>query len=142
MKKKQNAFKIEPLIEEIWCDVINGLSKIQIYRKLCEDQYKSMKTSVKSNSLKYRYIGQAFALCEVEDKDNREMMRNVLFQRLLGVYNDSFMNGDRRTALETLKYIGKCFGIEDPDKFEVNGILSDTIQVSFNFSNTEVNDKE
>lgn len=138
-QEKQNRlpYKKEELLELIWCDIMNGVSRYQIKLKLERDAYEGYPTSTYSRSGQYKLIKDAYDKCEIELQGKRDELRKVFYDRFLSLYNDCIENGDRRTALETLKYITKLSGLEEPEKIELSGTLNENINITFGFNKDE-----
>lgn len=126
----------EELVELVWCDLVNGLSKYQVITKLENDGY-GLNTSQYSRSRHYKVITDAYNRCETELKDKREKLRDILYERTLAVYNDAFENKDRATALNALKYLGKISGAEEPEKIDINANINGEVSISFAFDKIE-----
>lgn len=65
-----------------------------------------------------------------EWKEHSAQLREDLVARLMDVYRDSRANGDRATALNTLKYLGKISGQEEPTRLDVN--INGAVEIDFN----------
>lgn len=130
-EKKTIPKKKEELLELIWIDLINGLSRYQIGLKLDRDAYEGHKTSTLSNSCKNNYIQEAYLNCEYELKENKDRQRDLFYERILSVYNDSVDQRDRQNALKALDMIGKLGGLYAREEKDVN--LSGTINANISF---------
>lgn len=133
-KLNRTPYNVEELNELIWCDIMNGLSRYQIKLKLERDAYEGFETSKLSRTAQYNHIKNAYDKCEIELQGHRDELRKVFYDRFLSLYNDCIENRDRRTALETLKYITKLSGLEEPEKIELSGTLDNNINITFGFN--------
>lgn len=135
-------WKREDLLEMVWCDLINGLSRYQILQKMKKDAYEGFTTSEVSDVTKYKLIRDAYKLCHTEITEKKERLRDVLYERVLAVYNDSFTNRERKTALEALKYLGKLTGVEEPEKVDVNANVNSEVTITFGFEKLDDEEEE
>lgn len=133
-KTDRTTFNKDELMELIWCDILNGVSRYQILLKLERDAYPGFITSAYKRSSKYKIVKDAYDHCKIELDGNKDKLRQLFYDRLLGLYNDCIENRDRRTALETLKYISKLSGIEEPEKIELSGTLDNNVNITFGFN--------
>lgn len=118
--KKTIPIEKEELLELIWIDIVNGLSRYQISLKLDRDAYPNHHTSKLSRSCKYNYIQEAYLNCEYELKENKDKQRDLFYERVLSVYNDSVDQRDRKNALKALDMIGKLGGLYAKEEKDVN----------------------
>lgn len=135
LKKTRPKFEKDGLLDVLWAEIINGVSRYEIHRKLETDGYKDdygFETSGLSRSSRYNYVQEAYDRCEVELKENRDKMRDVLWQRILSVYEDAMKVHDRQSALRALDMIGKYGGLQDDtlNKIEIDR-KNEKIEISF-----------
>ena len=117
--KKTIPLEKEELLELIWIDIVNGLSRYQISLKLDRDAYPNHHTSNLSKS------------CEYELKENKDKQRDLFYERVLSVYNDSVDQRDRQSALKALDMIGKLGGLYAKEEKDVN--ITGTIKANISF---------
>lgn len=127
--------KKEALIELIWCDIVNGVSRYQIKKKLERDAYDGFPTSELSRSCHFNYIKEAYNNCKVEMEDEKERQRDLFYERILSIYQDAVDARDRSNALKALEMAAKLSGIYN-DKQEVK-VSSDGITINFAFAHKE-----
>lgn len=122
----------EALLDEIMCDLINGMSRFQIKRKLDEDQYETRKTSDMNYNSKLELIAECFKRFALETKDERDKARDLMYARVLSVYEDAITVHDRKSALQALKQLTDLQGLLIPE-ISRDDILQTipTIQISF-----------
>ena len=135
----------EALLDEIMCDLINGVSRFQIRRKLEEDQYETRKTSDMTYNTKMDLIAECFKRFALETKDERDKARDIMYARVLSVYEDAITVHDRKSALQALKQLTDLQGLLIPEVSR-DDILQTipTIQISFGCpkKTTEEEDEE
>lgn len=139
-KKGRIPYEREVLLEEIYCDIINGLPRLQVKRKLDEDAY-SIQTSQYCRSNKYKIIDDAYKLCEIEIKENKDRLRKLFYERTLSLYADCVDQNDRRTALDAIKYLSKLSGVESSDN-NININSDGNVTISFGFENKNEDNQE
>ena len=135
MKKTKNkkyiSLKKEELIELIFLDLINGESRYRIMLKLNRDAYPGHNTSKLSRTSKYNYIQEAMLNCEPESKETRDNQRKLLYQQILGVFNDAQMANDRQSALKALDMLSKVAGLYAKEEKDIN--LNGNINANISF---------
>ena len=127
--KTRPKFDREELVQLIYTDIINGVSRYQILLKLKRDQYEDFESSKFSRSKQYDLIQEAFENCKIELKEQREQQKELMYQRLLDVYQESRDARDRQNAISALKELKKLMGLDDPDKVDVNANVN--VDISF-----------
>lgn len=127
--KTRPKFDREELVQLIYTDIINGVSRYQILLKLKRDQYEGFESSKFSRSKQYDLIQEAFENCKIELKEQREQQKELMYQRLLDVYQESRDARDRQNAISALKELKKLMGLDDPDKVDVNANVN--VDISF-----------
>lgn len=122
----------EALVDEIMCDLLNGMSRFQVKRKLDEDQYETRKTSEMNNSSKNDLIAECFKRFALETKDERDKARDIMYARILSVYEDAITVHDRKSALQALKQLTDLQGLLMPEISRDDLMKTiPTIQISF-----------
>ena len=127
--KERPKFDREELVQLIYIDIINGVSRYQIMLKLKRDQYEGFESSKFSRSKQYDLIQEAFENCKIELKEQKEQQKELMYQRLLDVYQECRDARDRQNAISALKELKKLMGLDDPDKVDVTGDLK--VNISF-----------
>lgn len=140
---KKVSYQREALIDEIMCDLLNGMSRFQIKRKLEEQQYENQEKTF-SHNVVYKFINEALERCKLELKENRDEQRTLMYSRILSIYEDAVSAGDRSNALKALDQMTKLIGLNDPDKVEVNAnVRVKKVRVKFGVSvDDDVDDAE
>ena len=136
-EKKYISLKKEELIELIFLDLINGESRYRIMLKLNRDAYPGHKTSKLSRTSKYNYIQEAMLNCEPELKETRDNQRKLLYQQILGVFNDAQMANDRQSALKALDMLSKVAGLYAKEEKDINLNGSINANISFGLDKEE-----
>lgn len=142
-KNKQcPKFEREELVELIWLKLIEGESRYRILLMLERDAFvdqdgNTIETSKMSRTSKYDFIKEAYTRCETELKENRDKQREILWERIMSVYQDAMTQPvhDRGAALKALDMIGKLAGLYDAEKHEINATVDSKVTISFGFDN-------
>lgn len=124
--------RMRDLTYQIYCDITNGLNRQDILTKLREDKYDGFKTSETKDRQHRKYIEEAYKLAKEFFEDEREHAREMAYNRLLSVYNDSVTANDRQNALRAIEIFNKLSGLyESQNKVEISG---DNVVVKFGFN--------
>lgn len=134
--KKRPKWDKEDIIERIYLKLLEGESRYRILLMLERDNFTDedgnvIKTSNLGRASRYNYIKEAYTRCETELKENRDEQRNIMWERLLSVYNDAMTAKDRGNALKALDMIAKLSGIYAPEQSEVKAEIDGNIEISF-----------
>lgn len=128
------SYQREALLDEITCDLLNGMSRFQVQRKLQEKQYESqVKDKEPSPKSISALIKESYDRCKLELKEERDEQRAMMYSRVLAVYEDAIANGDRSNALKALSQLTDLMGLDEPDKVEVKGEITNNLRVKVNF---------
>lgn len=136
-KKKKPLDKVM-LVELVWKDLVKGLSRYEILRKLENDGYKGFKTSEVSRSSRYNYLQEAYENAKGELREEKEKQRDMFYERVLSVYKDAMEHSDRQNALKALDMGIKLSGLYAEEKKDIT--LRGDIKATINFGIGE--DKE
>ena len=138
------SYQREALLDEITCDLLNGMSRFQVQRKLQEKQYESqVKEKEPSPKSISALIKESYDRCKLELKEERDEQRALMYSRVLAVYEDAIANGDRSNSLKALSQLTDLMGLNEPDKVEVKGEITNNLRVKVNFgiSSDDENDE-
>ena len=125
----------EKVVIAVWIDLCNGVSRHDIMQKLDNDMMvEGVETSRLTKSMKYKVISDAYAMAKEELEEQRDKQRELFYQRLLTVFNESMEANDRQSALKSLDMFARFGGLYDKEKVEISGNLTETVNISFGFS--------
>lgn len=125
----------EKVVIAVWIDLCNGVSRHDIMQKLDNDlMVEGVETSRLTKSMRYKIISDAYAMAKEELDEQRDKQRELFYQRLLTVFNESMVANDRQSALKALDLFAKFGGLYDKEKVEISGNLTETVNISFGFS--------
>lgn len=131
----------EVIINELWVDVVNGLTRYELMQKLDADKY-SLPTSLLTKACKYNYINAAYDKCKIEMQGEAIGMRATILNRYLSVYNDAVMNSDRQSAIRALDSVTKLLGLNEADKLDITSNNKLEVNINFGTNNSKNNEDE
>ena len=132
--KSKVPLKYEELVQLCLVDLLNGYSRNDIMQKLNNDLYEGHKSSEFCRSTKYYILQECYERCKMELAENMDKMRELFYNRLLAVYNESLLANDRQNALKSLDMVARFAGLYDKEKVELSGNLTENVNISFGFS--------
>lgn len=128
-----SKFLKEKVVIAVWIDLCNGVSRHDIMQKLENDlMVEGVETSRLTKSMKYKVISDAYAMAKEELEEQRDKQRELFYQRLLTVFNESMEANDRQSALKALDMFAR-FGdlYNNTQKVELSGNLTQDITINF-----------
>lgn len=134
--------KADKIVDEVYVDMVNGLTKSDIVQKLDEGLYKMQN----GKGIKYRtaveYINAAQQRLAYDFEKDAEKLRADLYTKMMAVYADCMKANDRYNALNALDKLMKLTGIAN-DKpstaIQINSDKENGITVNFGFSDNKEN---
>lgn len=105
--------RIEDLLEEVVCDVINGKSKSDILLKAQNGLYENQKKGV-TYQRATEYYNAALSRLEVDEPDKNNA-RQILYGMYLNIYREQMEEGNLVGAKQTLDSLTKLMGLDKPD---------------------------
>ena len=130
-----SKFLKEKVVIAVWIDLCNGVSRHDIMQKLDNDMMvEGVETSKLTKSMRYKIISDAYAMAKEELEEQRDKQRELFYQRLLTVFNESMEANDRQNALKALDMFARFGGLYDKEKVELSGNLTQDVNISFGFS--------
>ena len=128
----------EKVVIAVWIDLCNGVSRHDIMQKLDNDMMvEGVETSKLTKSMRYKVISDAYAMAKAELDEQRDKQRELFYQRLLTVFNESMEANDRQNALKALDMFAKFDGLYDKEKVELSGTIDHNVVVDFGFDNDD-----
>lgn len=114
-------------IKNVYNDMQNAAPYSVLAEKLQKDCYGVGKCY--SDTESYAIIAQARKLLQSDFKDYTKDAREQIWCGVMDLATESKEMGDRATALKCFQYIGKLFGVEEPQKLDINA--NQTINIEF-----------
>lgn len=132
---KKEFDRVENLLDEISCDVVNGKGKSEIMMKCRQGMYEHMSKGVSYNTASeyYNAVMSRLQLDEV-DKDNA---KSVFYSMYLNMYEEAMSIGNHMVAKGILDSMVKLMGLDKPNSQTNIQVNSDNVKLSFGFNNSE-----
>ena len=115
------------LIEHIVCDILNGVSRYRILKKLEKDAYEGFETSDICRSNRYKIIKAAYDECKVPLAKDKQKMRELQLARLDDILEECRDQNDRNNAINAIKETNKLLGLYEAEKVELTGKMEITV---------------
>lgn len=134
--KKQRWMIADHIVDQVYCDKLNGLSTSEIIVKFANCQYDGQKKPIKDRTA-CDYIAAAKDRLMYDYEADMKELRADIYGKILAVYNDAIEEGDRTNALAALEKIMKLGGINDKPQaaIQINSDKENGIVVNFGFNN-------
>lgn len=129
--KKYN--EIEDLINQIACDIVNGVQRSDILIKLQKALYEGQtkKYTEKTSETIYQF---AMRRLKADRENDMANLKDKLYSQYYQLYQEAMELGNTIAAKSVLDSIAKVF-IGENKNVNLNGNLNENIDVSFNFNN-------
>lgn len=135
---RQRWLKVDHVIDQIYCDLCNGLTKSDILMKLIAGTYEDQAQPLKERTA-YEYIAAAQDRMTYNFEAKAEEMRVDLYNKLMTIYADAIKANDRFNAVVALDKIMKLTGVamdKPQNNIQVNA-NKEGITINFGFSQKE-----
>lgn len=110
---KKNFERVEEILECVYVDVINGVSKSDIYFKLKNAEYPNMKKGLGDSSC-YDYYQAVMQRLAFDADENESEMKNKLYSQYYQLYNEAIQSGNNMQAKQILDSIMKMGQFDKP----------------------------
>lgn len=131
--------KADKIIDEIYVDLCNGLTKSDVVQKMAEGLYENQNGKGIGERTALDYLKAALQRMAYNFESQAEEMRADLYNKLISVYADAVQKGDRYNAVQAIQTIMKLTGVA-MDKPQTNIQLnanSDGVTINFGFNKEE-----
>lgn len=136
---KKNFDRVEEVLDEVVCDIINGKSKSDIYFKLKNGEYPNMKKGLADPTIK-EYYDAAMSRLRYDREEKEEALKDKLYAMYQNLYNEAMLGGENMQAKAILDSIVKMAGLDKP-KQQIN-IQTETGDLKINFGFDNKDDEE
>lgn len=130
VKRERDAVRKQLLTGEIVADIVNGLSKYDVFEKLRLGLYEYQDHEYKETSC-YLWWNKAVERLKFANELEMSEKRAILWNRYEQIYKDSVDSGNIINAKSVLDSMAKVFGLQDAEKKEVT-ITDFKIEFGFN----------
>lgn len=128
--------RVERLINEVQCDLVNGVLRSDIFRKFNEGLYENLGEKKIGERQIQNYINAAWEKMKEDRVEKVNELRDMLFSQYMALYNDAVMDGNTITAKSCLDSIAKIF-LPDEKNLNLNAKVDGEIIIDFGFISDE-----
>ena len=125
--------EVEDILNQIACDVVNGIQRSDILQKLQKGLYEGQTKKYTEKSSVNIYSIALQRLKQDREKD-MDILRDKLYSQYYQLYQEALECGNTIGARSVLDSIAKVF-LGENKNVNLNGNLNENIDVSFNFNN-------
>lgn len=138
-RKEKEFERVEGIINQIYVDICNGVSKTDIYDKVMTGKYEGLKNpNGMSRETAYKYYVFAMERVGVDREKDEGMLRDMLYSRYETLLKDAIEKGDVFNARGVLDSMAKIFLPKQPDTaIQINSGKDGNVTVNFGFGNEE-----
>lgn len=128
--------RVQRLIEEIQCDLVNGVLRSEIFNKFRDRQYENLgKKDIGERQIQ-NYIKAAWTLLKEDRVEKVQELRDLLFSQYMAQYNEATQMGNTLAAKSCLDSIAKIF-LPDEKTLNLNAKVEGDITIDFNLIEDE-----
>lgn len=128
--------RVQRLIEEIQCDLVNGVLRSEIFNKFRDRQYENLgKKDIGERQIQ-NYIKAAWTLLKEDRVEKVQELRDLLFSQYMAQYNEATQMGNTLAAKSCLDSIAKIF-LPDEKTVNLNAKVEGDITIDFNLIEDE-----
>lgn len=128
--------RVERLINEVQCDLVNGVMRSDIFRKFNEGLYENLGEKKIGERQIQNYIKAAWEKMKEDRVDKVNELRDMLFSQYMALYNDAVEVGNTITAKSCLDSIAKIF-LPDEKNVNLNAKVEGDVTIDFNLIEDE-----
>lgn len=122
---------VEDMLALIICDIINGVSKSDIFRKLEQQLYEGQRQPYKFKTAEMYYYTAIQRIREDREQEVEEL-RDKLYSQYYSLYADAVKNGNTIGAKMILDSIAKVFAVTPDKKVDIQ-VADNKVNISFGF---------
>lgn len=139
--KKNRWLTADHIVDQVYCDKLNGLSTSEIVVKFANCQYDGQKKAIGERTA-MDYVSAARDRLQYDYESDMKELRADIYGKILAIYNDAVEEGDRIAALNAIDKIMKLGGMDKPQTaIQINGSDDGKVVVNFGFGNDEKDDE-
>lgn len=136
--------KADKIVDEIYVDLCNGLTKSDVIQKMAEGLYENQNGKGIKERTALDYLSAALQRMHYDFEAQAEEMRADLYTKLISVYADAVQKNDRYNAVQAIQTIMKLTGValdKPQNNIQVNA-NKEGISINFGFKKDEENVEE
>ena len=124
--------RVQRLIEEVQCDLVNGVLRSEIFNKFRDRQYENLnpKKDIGERQIQ-NYIRAAWELMREDRIEKQNELRDMLFSQYMSQYAEATQMGNVIAAKSCLDSIAKIF-LPDEKTLNLNANVNGDITIDFN----------
>lgn len=123
--------RCQRLIEEVQCDLVNGVLRSEIFNKFRDRQYENLGEKNIGERQIQNYIKAAWELMREDRVEKVQELRDLLFSQYMSQYNEATEMGNVIAAKSCLDSIAKIF-LPDEKTVNVNADIKGDLTIDFN----------
>lgn len=129
--------RVQRLIEEVQCDLVNGVLRSEIFNKFRDRQYENLnpKKDIGERQIQ-NYIKAAWELMREDRIEKQNELRDMLFSQYMSQYAEATQMGNVIAAKGVLDSIAKIF-LPDEKTLNLNANVQGDITIDFNLTEDE-----
>lgn len=128
--------RTQRLIEEVQCDLVNGVLRSTIFRKFKEREYENLGEKNIGERQIQNYIKAAWEMMKEDRIEKVQELRDLLFSQYMAQYNEATEMGNVLAAKSCLDSIAKIF-LPDEKTVNLNAKVEGDITIDFNLIEDE-----
>ena len=128
--------RVERLINEVQCDLVNGVLRSDIFRKFNDGLYENLGEKKIGERQIQNYIKAAWEKMKEDRVDKVNELRDMLFSQYMALYNDAVQIGNTLAAKSCLDSIAKIF-LPDEKNVNLNAKVDGELTIDFNLMNED-----
>ena len=129
--------RVDRIIDQIYCDICNGLTRDDILTKVSQCMYEGQKKKPTRQTASDYYSAAINRIRGNMDEIDKNLAA-TLYTRYEMLFNESMKKGDLRLSRDILNDVSRIFGPEKDKTLTVQANNSEQIlRISFGFSNDE-----
>ena len=124
--------RCQRLIEEVQCDLCNGVLRSEIFNKFRERQYKNLNPDKNIGERQIQsYIKAAWDLLKEDRVEKVQELRDLLFSQYMSQYQEATRTNNTLVAKSVLDSIAKIF-LPDEKNINLNANVQGDLTIDFN----------
>lgn len=128
--------RVERLINEVQCDLVNGVLRSDIFRKFNDGLYENLGEKKIGERQIQNYIKAAWEKMKEDRVYKVNELRDMLFSQYMALYNDAVQIGNTVAAKSCLDSIAKIF-LPDEKNVNLNAKVDGELTIDFNLMNED-----
>lgn len=129
--------RIEDLLDDSTCDLINGLSKSEILLKFQNGMYEDQHGKGVSLNTAEEYYKAILSRLSLDRDRDVEQVKDALYSQYLNIYREAMESGNLMMAKSTLDSLVKLYGIDKQPENAIQINSTGSVDIKFGFKTDE-----